>query len=47
VDYTERKNVWRQKGGPPGAVNFSRHRTVVVAPARDDAAASATERGRP
>ena len=45
VDYTERKNVWRQKGGPPGAVNFSQHRTVVVAPARDDAAASATERG--
>lgn len=41
VDYTERKNVWRQKGGPPGAVNFSHHRTVVVAPARDDAGALA------
>ncbi|HRP47950.1 MAG TPA: NFACT RNA binding domain-containing protein, partial [Trueperaceae bacterium] len=36
VDYTERKNVWRPKGGAPGAVNFAHHRTVVVAPARDD-----------
>lgn len=39
VDYTERKNVWRPKGGAPGAVNFAHHRTVVVAPARDDAGA--------
>ncbi len=39
VDYTERKNVWRPKGGAPGAVNFAHHRTVVVAPARDDEAA--------
>ncbi len=40
VDYTERKNVWRPKGGAPGAVNFAHHRTVVVAPARDDEGAN-------
>lgn len=34
VDYTLRKNVWRAKGGPPGAVNFAHHKTVLVAPAR-------------
>lgn len=39
VDYTERKNVWKVKGGPPGAVNFTQHRTVYVTPARDDAGA--------
>ena len=39
VDYTERKHVWRQKGGPAGAVNFAHHKTVYVSPARDDAAA--------
>lgn len=34
VDYTERKNVWKVKGAPPGAVNFSQQRTVYVNPAR-------------
>ncbi len=43
VDYTPRKHVWRVKGGAPGAVHFSQHRTVVVRPARDDAGASAAE----
>lgn len=41
VDYTARKNVWRQKGAPAGAVNFAHHKTVYVTPARDDAAARA------
>jgi len=40
VDYTQRKNVWRVKGGAPGAVHISHHKTVYVTPARDDAAAS-------
>lgn len=39
VDYTARKNVWKVKGGAPGAVNFTQHRTVYVTPARDDAGA--------
>ncbi len=39
VDYTERKNVWRVKGAPPGTVNFTQQKTVYVDPARDDAAA--------
>lgn len=39
VDYTERKNVWRPKGGAPGAVHFAHHKTVFVTPARDAAAA--------
>lgn len=41
VDYTVRKNVWKVRGGPPGAVNFTQHRTVYVTPARDDAGALA------
>ena len=41
VDYTARKNVWKVKGGAPGAVNFTQHRTVYVTPARDDAGALA------
>lgn len=40
VDYTVRKNVWKVKGGAPGAVNFTQHRTVYVTPARDDAGAT-------
>lgn len=32
VDYTERKHVWRQKGGGPGAVHFTQYRTVWVDP---------------
>lgn len=43
VDYTARKNVWKVKGGAPGAVNFTQHRTVYVTPARDDAGALANE----
>lgn len=39
VDYTERKNVWRVKGGAPGAVHYTQQKTVFVDPARDDAAA--------
>lgn len=48
VDYTERKNVWRVKGAPPGTVNFTRQKTVYVDPARDDASAEgSTARGLP
>ncbi len=43
VDYTERKNVWRHRGGAPGAVDFAHHKTVVVAPARGDEAAGEGE----
>lgn len=42
VDYTSRKNVWKVKGGAPGAVNFTQHRTVYVTPARDDQGAAGT-----
>lgn len=34
VDYTLRKNVWKIKGAPPGAVNFSQQKTVYVTPTR-------------
>ena len=34
VDYTLRKNVWKLKGGAPGAVNFSQQKTVYVTPSR-------------
>ncbi len=34
VDYTLRKNVWKIKGGAPGAVNFSQQKTVYVTPSR-------------
>jgi len=44
VDYTERKNVWRPKGAPPGAVQYTQQRTVHVDPARDDAAAAGSAR---
>lgn len=40
VDYTARKNVWKVRRGPPGAVHFTQQRTVYVTPARDDRAAS-------
>jgi len=40
VDYTTRKHVWKVKGGAPGAVNFTQHKTVFVRPARDDAGAA-------
>lgn len=43
VDYTARKNVWKTKGGAPGAVSFTQHRTVYVTPARDDAGALTQE----
>ncbi len=44
VDYTERKNVWRAKGGGPGAVHYSQQKTVYVDPARDEQAAEGTAR---
>ena len=44
VDYTQRKHVWKVKGGPAGAVHFSQHRTVFVTPARDDAGANGEPR---
>ncbi len=34
VDYTLRKNVWKPKGAPPGAVHFSQQKTVYVTPSR-------------
>lgn len=34
VDYTLKKNVWKIKGAPPGAVNFSQQKTVYVTPSR-------------
>lgn len=39
VDYTMRKNVWRVKGGAPGAVHYAHQKTVYVDPARDAEAA--------
>ncbi len=44
VDYTLRKNVWKVKGQPPGAVRFSHQKTVYVTPARDAAGATGEER---
>jgi len=43
VDYTLRKNVWKVKGQPAGAVSFSHQKTVYVTPARDETAAAAGE----
>ena len=40
VDYTERRHVWRVKGGAPGAVNYTQQKTVYVEPARDEDAAA-------
>lgn len=37
VDYTLRKHVWKVKGAPPGAVNFTQQRTVYVTPSRNPA----------
>jgi predicted ribosome quality control (RQC) complex YloA/Tae2 family protein len=34
VDYTSRKEVWRSKGMPAGAVHYARQRTVFVTPRR-------------
>ncbi len=34
VDYTSRKDVWRTKGMPAGAVQYARQRTVFVTPKR-------------
>lgn len=34
VDYTSRKDVWRSKGMPAGAVHYARQRTVFVTPRR-------------
>lgn len=45
VDYTLRKNVWKVKGQPPGAVSFSHHKTVFVTPARDPEAAAGAHAG--
>lgn len=41
VDYTLRKNVWKVKGQPPGAVHFSHQKTVYVTPMRGAAAGEA------
>ncbi len=38
VDYTLKKNVWKVKGMPPGAVHFSHQKTVYVDPMRSPAA---------
>ena len=35
VDYTLKKNVWKVKGQPPGAVHFSQQKTVYVTPSRN------------
>lgn len=35
VDYTLKKHVWKVKGGPPGAVRFTRQKTVYVTPDRN------------
>lgn len=40
VDYTQRRHVWRPKGAAPGAVHYTRQKTVYVEPARDEAAAA-------
>lgn len=34
VDYTLKKHVWKVKGAPAGAVNFTQHKTVYVTPQR-------------
>ena len=34
VDYTQKKNVWKNKGMPPGAVRFTQQKTVYVTPRR-------------
>ena len=34
VDYTQKKNVWKPKGTPPGAVRFTQQKTVYVTPRR-------------
>jgi predicted ribosome quality control (RQC) complex YloA/Tae2 family protein len=41
VDYTTRKNVWKVKGGPPGAVRYTQQKTVYVTPSRNPAAEDA------
>jgi predicted ribosome quality control (RQC) complex YloA/Tae2 family protein len=35
VDYTLKKNVWKVKGAPAGAVNFTQQKTVYVTPNRN------------
>ncbi len=40
VDYTLKKNVWKVKGTPPGAVNFTQQKTVYVTPSRNPQEAS-------
>ncbi len=42
VDVTERKNVWKVKGGPPGAVHYAHQKTVYVTPSRDPTAEGRT-----
>lgn len=34
VDYTLKKNVWKQKGAKPGMVNYDKQRTIYVTPPR-------------
>ncbi len=34
VDYALRKDVWRRKGMPPGAVHYARQKTLFVTPRR-------------
>ena len=40
VDYTLKKNVWKVKGKPLGAVHFSHQRTVYVDPVRNPIAST-------
>lgn len=43
VDYTLRKNVWKVKGMPAGAVHFTQHKTVYVTPSRSPGIGSGSE----
>lgn len=35
VDYTQKKNVWKQKGAKPGMVHYENQRTLYVTPAEE------------
>jgi len=43
VDWTVRKNVWRPKGAPAGAVHFTAQKTVYVTPVRHAAETDARQ----
>ena len=47
VDYTLKKNVWKLKGGAPGAVNFSQQKTVYVTPSRRPEGSEKVESNEP